>query len=242
MITGSLSRARPSSTGLSLPEILIALLLGLLVVHLGLDSLGRFEAARGRMADRTDALVALRVSRLVLRREMRRGVGGADWMLEGDSLSIRAFRGVALVCRSDSATASLVVSYLGDRAPDPTKDSLLLVTEAGRGQVRALVGTAAPTIPCAGPDSAAAAEWRLDVGAPPGSIAVKLFERGAYHLSGSALRYQRGGSGRQPLTPEAWSSATRWQVSAGRVGVELVPESASAGPPWRGFLTWSVVP
>jgi hypothetical protein len=226
--------------GFSLPEILVALLLGLVVVHLGLDSLRRLGTARERMAARTDALVALRVSRHVLRREMRHGVRGADWEVGGDSLALRAFRGTALVCGNDSSTADLLVSYAGDRDPDPTKDSVLLVTAEGDGSVRALLGTAAPPTACAGLDSAGAAAWRLDTPAPAGTVAAKLFERGSYHLSGSALRYRRGAGGRQPLTPEVWSAGTRWTVTDGRVGVELLPRDSVAGPPWSGLVSAAV--
>ena len=237
------SHGRPQTTqctrtmGFSIAEILVALLLGLLVVHLGLDSLMRLDAARERIAARTDALVALRVGRHVLRREMRHGLMGADWEVGGDSLSIRAFRGAALVCRNDSTTAGLVVSYVGDRSPDPTKDSVLLVTAEGSRAVRALMGTAAPPVSCAALDSAGAATWQLDTAAPAGTVAAKLFEHGSYHLSGAALRYRRGGSGRQPLTPEVWSAATGFAASAERVGVELVPRDTLAGPPWRGLVS-----
>jgi hypothetical protein len=226
---------RPS--GFSLPEILVALLLGLLVVHLGLDSLARLDRARERIAARTDALVALRVSRHVLRRELRQGIKGTDWEIDGDSLSIRAFRGAALVCGHDSTAAELVVSFVGDREPDPAKDSLLLLTVEGDQAVRALVATTAPAGACAALDAAAATAWRLDAPAPEGTVAAKLFERGSYHLSGSALRYRRGAGGRQPLTPEVWSSATRWTTSPGRLGVELVPRDSLAGAPWSGVLS-----
>jgi hypothetical protein len=241
-------RGRPRTTqrtralGFSLPEILVALLLGLLVVHLGLDSLTRLNAARERIAARTDALVALRVGRHVLRREMRHGLMGTDWEVGGDSISIRAFRGAALVCRNDSTDARLVVSYAGDRAPDPTKDSVLLLTAEGRGEVRALEATAPPPVPCVGLDTAGAASFHLDDGAPRGIVALKLFERGSYHLSDAALRYRRGASGRQPLTPEVWSAATGWMASEAWVGVELFPLDSQAGEPWRGLLSWSGFP
>jgi len=225
--------------GWSLPEALVALLLGLLVVHLGLDALRRLEAGRNRIAARTDALVALRVTRHVLRREVRHGVAGNDWALGDDSLSLRAFRGVGLVCVSDSARASVIVSYAGDRAPDPDKDSVLLLGPLGDAEVAALSAAAPTTTVCPGPGSAGAAEWLLDRPAPTGTVAAKLFERGSYHLVDAALRYRRGGSGRQPLTPEVWSAATRWTTSAGRVGVELVPLDSLAGPPWQGLVSWS---
>jgi hypothetical protein len=223
-----------------MPEIIVALLLGLLVVHLGLNTLSRLDAARTRIAARTDALVALRVTRHVVRRETRYGVGGEDWAVGGDSLALRAFRGVAVVCRNDPSTAELLVSYHGDRAPDPRKDSLVLVTGEGGRVVRALTSTTAPPIRCEGLEAGADAVWRLDAAAPAGTTLAMLFERGSYHLSGSALRYRRGAGGRQPLTPEVLAPSTRWTASANWVGIELVPQDHAAGGPWRVLV--SLVP
>jgi hypothetical protein len=74
---------------------------------------------------------------------------------------------------------------------------------------------------------------------PPQTVLVRLFERGSYHLSGSALRYRRGGSGRQPLTPEIWSMpATRWVESAERIGFAYVPSRIAPRARWTGFLAW----
>jgi len=225
--------------GWSLPETLVALLLGLVLVHLGLDSLTRLDAARRRMAARAEALVALRVSRHVLRRELRHGLRGEDWELVADSLRLRAFRGAGLVCASDSTGPGIVVAYEGSRAPDPSKDSVLLLTAAGGREARALAAAAPYPPPCFRGDSRPAQTWRLDRPAPPDVLAARVFERGSYHLSQAALRYRRGASGRQPLTPEVWSSATRWSAAGARLGVELVPSDSLAGAPWVGLLSWS---
>lgn len=222
--------------GMSVPEALVALLLGLLVVQLALSSLARLGALRARLSLRTDALVALRVSRHVLRRETRHGSEGVDWGVAKDSLWLRAFRGAAVVCANDTASATLVVSYAGDRSPDPTKDSVLFVAADGAREVRALVGVSAVAPPCSGPG--ASASWRLDRGAPAEAVVGKLFERGSYHLVDAALRYRRGASGRQPLTPEVWGGTSAWVATGRRVGVELVPRDSAYGPPWSGFLSW----
>lgn len=223
--------------GLTLPEVLVALVLGLFVVLLGLESISRLESARKRLVARTDALVALRVSRHVLRRELRHGQQGEDWDVGGDSVALRAFRGSAIVCGSAPA-GTLLVWFTGDRAPDPTKDSVLLLGPEGSVRIRALRGVAGASAPCRGPDSSAAALWQLDAPAPQGTVIARLFERGAYHLSDAALRYRRGASGRQPLTPEVWSPQTRWTAGPGRVGVELTPQDPAAGAGWSGPLAW----
>jgi prepilin-type N-terminal cleavage/methylation domain-containing protein len=222
--------------GFTLVEVLIALLLSLFLVHAALDALWRLDAARKRISARTDALVALRVSRHVLRRETRHGIEGTDWVAGGDSLSIRAFRGAAVVCGPDPASTDIVVSYRGDRAPDPTKDSVLLVSAAGARTVRALVGTAAASTPCAVLDSAGAAVWRLEVPPPRDVVAAKLFERGSYHMSGAALRYRRGPGGRQPLTPEVLAATSGWAELGGWLRLELVPADTLGGAPWRGLV------
>ena len=112
------------------------------------------------LAARADELVALRVSRHVLRRELRHGLPGRDWSVDADSLSLRAFRGTAIVCAADSVAAEVVVAYRGDRAPDPSKDSVLLVTADGRSAVRALTGTGVASTPCPGSPVGATARWR----------------------------------------------------------------------------------
>jgi hypothetical protein len=172
----------------------------------------------------------------VLRDELRRGVPGRDWAVFGDSLPLRAFRGVGKVCANDSAAARLTVSYRGSRAPDTTKDSVLLLSSDGTSSVRALVGTGAAAASCPGPGVAARASWTLDHGAPIGTVAARVFERGSYHIASSALRYRRGSSGRQPLTPEVWTSASGWIASDARLEASFVPVGENAA--WRGFVAW----
>lgn len=222
--------------GTSLPEALVALLIGLLVLQMGLASLARLRAAQADLSARADALVALRVGRHVLRRELRHGLPGRDWDATADSLGLRAFRGTGIVCASDSTAAELTVWYSGDRAPDPSKDSVLLVTGEGDVGVRTLVGTGAAPSPCPG-GGGASSRWRLDRAAPSGTLVARLFERGSYHLADAALRYRRGASGRQPLTPEVWSPASGWRISTERLGVGVVP-SRGGGGGWSGFLAW----
>jgi len=223
--------------GASLAETLVALLVGLLVIQLGLSTLARLRAAQRELAERADALIAQRVGRHVLRRELRHAAAGRDWLADADSLALRAFRGTGIVCASDSASAELIVAYRGDRAPDPSKDSVRLLGEDGTSAVRALVGIGtAPACPAGLPGTAA--RWTLDVAAPAGAVVASVFERGSYHLAMSALRYRRGASGRQPLTPEVWAASTAWQTSGDRLGVELIP--SRAGRSWRGFLAWKL--
>lgn len=232
-------RARRNRGG-SVVELLVALLVGLLVVNLALETLARVRAAQVRMAARTDALVSLRVGRFLLRSELRFGRPGRDWTVAGDSLPIRAFRGTALVCPERPAADELLVWYRGLRGADPAKDSVLLIGPGGTADVRALVGVGAAPGACDAAGGAPVERWRLDAAPSGGVVLARLFERGSYHLSDAALRYDRGDSGRQPLTPEVWAlPATAWLTGPDRLAVRLVPNDARAGEAWSGFLAWT---
>jgi Tfp pilus assembly protein PilV len=224
--------------GVSAPEALVALLLGLFVAHLGLSALARMRTVQTGLASRADALIAQRVARLVLRTELRRGRAGTDWVADGDSVSLRAFRGTAWICPNDTAATEVLVSYGGDREPDPTKDSVVVVGAEGTEELRALVQVRSAPGACGRSGPGAPQAWRFDAPIPRGSVAARLYERGSYHVSSAALRYRRGASGRQPLTPEVWSEASGFASADGRLGLEVTPSDSQAGRPWNGFLAW----
>jgi hypothetical protein len=225
-------------TGFSAPEALVALLLGLFVVHLGFATFARVRSVQVGLAARTDGLTAMRVARHTLGRELGHARPGRDWQSSDDSLSLRAFRGTALVCPLDSVATEVTVSYRGDRLPDATKDSVLLLRPDGTLEIRALRAVTAATTSCGPGFSGSLETWRLDTPVPPGPVVARLFERGSYHLSGSALRYRRGDSGRQPLTPEVWSGATRWDQSGDRLRLDARFRDPASGRPWSAFLSW----
>ena len=115
--------------GATVAEVLIALICGLLVVQLSLAGLARVRSVGLRLTQRSEILAALRVSRVVLRRELRFGVRGVDWVdFAPDSISLRAFRGVGVVCPDGALAPDLMVAWSGMRAPAPEKDSVLLLT------------------------------------------------------------------------------------------------------------------
>ncbi|MGE0160946.1 MAG: type II secretion system protein J [Gemmatimonadales bacterium] len=226
----------PGEQGGSLLEMVVALFVGLMVVGLALTTLARFQTVRADMAARTDALVALRMGRHVLRSELRNGVPYRDWTAWADSVALRAFRGAGRVCGLDSVPRRLVVAYEGQRAPDPSKDSVLLVDERGATTVRALIARRAAYTLCPAAGGAESELWTLDRDPETPPVAARIFERGSYHLSAAALRYRRGASGRQPLTPEVLSAGSHWEVSAQRLRMELAPSGAAET--WSGFLAW----
>ncbi|MDA1103771.1 MAG: hypothetical protein O2956_09275 [Gemmatimonadetes bacterium] len=228
--------------GTTLIEAIVALVLGLFVLHLGLDTVGALRRSQARLESRQDALVALRVARHVLRTELGWADGTRDWSADVDSLSLRAFRGTGVICGTVSST-EVTVAYRGARAPDPTKDSLEVLYADGTVRYVALAAALAPggaaVVGCeALAEDGAIGSWRFEPALPPGPVVARVFERGSYHLTGSALRYRRGASGRQPLTPEVWIDAsTGFRLDGTGVVLEVTPRT-DAGPPWRGLLSW----
>lgn len=208
--------------GVTLPElILVAWLFGFVLL-----GLARFAAAQGRLTaashERVRVADAVRTADLVLNGELRHLTVG-DWWMGPDSIRLRAVRGVGTLC---GATGPEVrIRYRGVRRPDPTKDSVVLVTGSGTlGAAYAVVGVSADT-ECGGYRLA------LDRAPPAGRGLVLLFETGSYHLSGGALRYRRGSGGRQPVT-EAVLETGRFERTGGSLIARLLlhPDSLPRAP------------
>ena len=223
--------------GASVVEALVALLLGLFLVHLGLETVLRMDRFQERWERRHEALLSSRIARSVLRGELARS-GGA-WSSAGDSLRLRASRGTGVVCDVGPAADELLVSFRGDRYGDPTKDSVELVTDQGDITVLALRSSAPAATPCAvGVAGEEARVWRVEGAVPPDVVLARNFEVGSYHLAGSALRYRLGGGGRQPLTPQVWEDAgTRLASVDSALVLELAPRPGY-GSSRSDFLWW----
>ncbi len=229
-----LTRRRSSRVGTSVVEALVALLLGLLLMALCLALLARQRSIQLALAQRMDLVGTVRAVRHIVGTELHRGWGALDYVVHApDSLTLRAYRGIARVCSVQSWNR-LVVSVEGTRLPDPTKDSVLFLM-AGGG-----VGSAA--VLSLGPGDAGLCASRpgrprtLEVSdsVPPDVVLVRYFERGSYHLSGRALRYRRGLAGRQPITPESLGTPTSaFSIRPGG-GVDVVLESRlTPGVRWK---------
>jgi len=224
--------------GGTLIEALIALALGLFVINLALRTNAQLRAAQRRFDARRDAVESIRVLRHVLRRELAHQ--GSLAPPGPDSLPLRAYRGVAVVCGEAPIAPEYLVAYRGDRAPDPAKDSLELIYPDGTVEYAGLLSSTVSGQPCATADSTEQVlAWELAPEAVARAALVRVFERGSYHISNQALRYRRGSSGRQPLTPELWSDArSGWTVDGGRLTVTVTPSDSGAGRTWTGFLSW----
>lgn len=182
-------------------EALVALLLGWGIVQLGLSVLAGQRRHRVAMVATSEWLAARRVARHLLGGEVRRTDGGGAWRASADTLSLRAYRGYALICPEALPTSTVLVRPGGVRKADPAKDSVtLLGTEGPR--TLALRSRTAVEETCPGVPDGPMERWQLSGEVPRGTAAAKFFERGSYHLWGGAIRYRRGAGGRQPITPE----------------------------------------
>jgi hypothetical protein len=226
--------------GLAL-EALVALLLGLVVMvaftGVAVSSLRGMQALQGR----SEALEIVRTVWVVLDEELRQGRVGRDWDVaaSGESVRLRAFRGVARICDSETDDEpGWVVAFRGRRLPDPGRDSLLVLGADGGWRPFALEHTA-PSSGCEPEDGEVVQRWRWSSGVSPPPVVARTFERGEYHLADGALRYRRGSAGRQPLTPERLSDESGFQPIEG--GVEVIvafPGEVRRGDP--PVFRWSV--
>jgi hypothetical protein len=81
--------------------------------------------------------------------------------------------------------------------------------------------------------------WQLSEAPPATAELARVFERGSYHLNGSAVRYRRGQGGRQPLTADALNSTQSSFVAGpgGSLRLVLKPKG-DASRTVDGFVAW----
>jgi len=217
-------------------EVLVALLLGLLVLHLTLRTVATARTGQASWAERSERLATLRIARALVRADLRAGLEGRDWLVSRpDSVRLRSFVGRGLPCAPVDRRSEVVVAWEGRRRPDPRRDSLLVLDAAGVWQSVDLV-SAVPTVGvCPGAVRASSELWRTTLA--PGTrpeIAV-LFTSGSYHVSGGALRYRRGRAGRQPLTPGVLTPRSGLSGSGRDVRLDL---EGTNGWTWDGSLAY----
>jgi len=264
---GSL-RNRP---GVTLAELLVVLTLtGVLGTITMTTIIGAQRHVRQHI-DRVAGAEARRVTASVLAAELRYLDPTTDiYGRAVDSVALRAYRGVAIVCVGDLGT--VLVRYRGLRAPEPAKDSVVMVggwaeVAGGQGGGAVHAGLVSPIVASgevrSGCDIRAGESlyrWTLNDVTPPGTLLL-VFERGSYHLQDGALRYRRGDAGRQPLTAELLDdrvAALQWAATGGvgsdgsspgadpLAGVAIVlatrPTPAGTAPLPRGTRNWIRLP
>lgn len=223
--------------GYGLVEAVVAVVLCALLAALFAVLLRDAARAAHHAGATADAADAVRTAAVLLSAELRpldphEDVGSAA----RDSLALRAFRGLGILC--DPATSTF--RYRGLRNPDPSKDSVI-VLGAGRDSVVALAaataGSGCTTLP---------GERLQRLTTTPAlsadAAAGVVFEAGSYHLSSNALRYRPGRGGRQPLTADvlddAGSAFTLTTASDPR-GVSLLLAPVAIG--WGTAGRWAPV-
>lgn len=195
--SGSAPRLRQRS-GTSLIEMIAAMTLSsfVLAVMAGI-CVAQMRLAR-TIAERAVATESARTVSSVLTGEARRMIVADVIASSHDSLAIRAFRGLGLPC--GVTAAGVLVRYTGDRMPDTTKDSVLIVTSPGESPTVLQQSVPAPG-QCPSLPGEVILEWRTGHALPLTAVLL-AFESGSYHLSSGAFRYRTGAGGRQPLTPD----------------------------------------
>ena len=214
--------------GFSLVELLVALAVTGVVAGALFGLLHGQERLARAQSDGVTAAEALRLSAFVLSGELRLLQPDEDLArIAPESAAVRALRGLALVC--GAAAGGALVRYRGARAPDPAKDSVLLLRADSAALPLPLAGAAPAPAACAAGPGERVELWALGEAALPVGSAALLFESGTYALTRGALRYRRGGSGRQPLTVE-WldDAASGLQALDAAGGPTLDPARASA--------------
>jgi hypothetical protein len=183
--------------GFTLLEALAALTLtALFASALVATSVAQMRLTRA-MTMRAASLDAVRTVAWVLGGEVRRGNVRDVRAVAGDSMALRNFRGRGIPCNGSGD--GITVRYLGDRLPNPDKDSLLLIGPWGEA-VAKLVGVH-DDAGCASGVRERVLRLEATMGHSPPAL-VLIFESGTYYLSSSALRYRSGAEGRQPITAE----------------------------------------
>jgi hypothetical protein len=214
-----------------------ALLLVAMLIQVSWEVMSAQRVAVGRLEDRIELLSARQIVRWILEEEVRAGVPGRDWQVpRGDSMALRAFRGWALVLARESGASpgEIVVCQRGIRKADSGKDSVLVLSEGGRWTAARLVWREVSHGACPGEAGFHRERWLLEP-VVPDAVLTRVYERGVYFIRDQALRYRRGRSGRQPMTPPRISlrdqrmlplveSGFAWELESTTLdrGVELV--------------------
>ena len=238
-------RGGVSAKGTSILEALLGLILFSVVVPGAWAILVRSREAGIIVAQRAEGIETVRTIAWLLPTEVSGGRAGIDWWVEaGDSIGLRAFRGLALIEPEPVGVRVVRVCFRGLRSPDPQKDSVLLLLADGGWRAHALEGRTPLGSRCQGLAEGHAERWTLSPD-PSGALLGRLFERGSYHVADGALRYRRGAGGRQPITPERIESGLlrgaaegtgrfAWEITLrGPVGVPESPRGFG-GLVWRG--------
>ena len=216
--------------GFTVVEALLTLLLTALVLQGGWMILSQHRRAASWLARRGENLETVRTVAWLLSQELGGGRPGVDWGTEGgDSVGLRAFRGLGLVIPASQVGTRIRVCYRGLRSPNADKDSVLLMALDGGWRGYDLLDRAIVASPCRNMGEGWEEDWTLSA-EPHGAVLGRVFEAGSYHLADQALRYRRGLGGRQPLTPPRILS-----------GEFLASGPGAFPPPGGSSIGWEII-
>ncbi len=201
-------------------ELVVAMVVA--IVLLGLLARGVVSLRRGleRVTSLTEAVEAARVARTLVDR-----VAAGEGLLYGDGPDVRVHLPIGWAEACDSAFV-----WAGIRAPDPDRDSALVldarsrlhrvgVSSAGAGSCSAPHPGASPSVRTLGTDPAV-----------PDARLLLVYESGLVRID-DAVRYARLGTSRQPLTAAVLSPARSMvEMRGGGVRVEIEADSVRR---WR---------
>jgi len=193
-----------------------------------------------RVSDRAEALELARTVWMILDAEVRPGIPGRDWTLTSErALELRAYRGVARVCgQEDNRWA---VAHRGLRAPDPDRDSVLVLGMDGGWRAADLEGSWAGGGSCALDPGEEARLMRWSGSGDVDPVLVRVFERGRYSLEDGSFRYRRGAGGRQPLTPDRVGAGSRFDPEPPGFRIVLELDGRTTADPGTRF-EWRLSP
>jgi len=226
--------------GFTLVEAVVAIALTALVIQGGWSVLATLRRSGEKASASAERLETVRTVAWILEQELAGGRPGGDWWPgDGDTLGLRAYRGLAVV-RDSSGGGTLEVCFRGMRAPNPAKDSVLLLSGSGLWTPHALVSRVRGEAGCFGGTDGWVERWTMEPMAR-GSVFGRVFERGSYHLADMALRYRRGAGGRQPLTPLRIAAGEMTEGGWDGEGLQWsirLSDAFGAGDtlPWRGRI------
>lgn len=210
-------------TGFGLVEMLVVILLAALLLQGVWSLLSTFRRAGGVAADWAEGLETVRTVAWILGEEFAGSEANRDWRPgNGDTVSLRAFRGVVLV-GSGGSGESLRVCFEGIRAPNPAKDSVLFLSREGEWTTHSLESRDRGEAGCLEAGEGWEESWVVEP-MPMTALFGRVFERGSYHFAQGAFRYRGPTGGRQPLTP-----------------LRILDGSLGEGGDGGGGLSWDVL-
>jgi hypothetical protein len=231
---------RGPAQGFTLMEALVALLLMGFVIQGGWAVFSNFRTGAERVSLGAQKLETVRTLGWVLSEELSGGRRGQDWWLvSDDSISLRAYRGLAWVQEWETG-GRVRVCYRGIRNPNPKKDSLLSLDAEGVWLPRALLDRSRGGPGCAGEGKGWTESGEVEEGGGDWILA-RVFEVGSYHFSQGAFRYRSPGGGRRPLTAENLIRGSLRASGGSSVGLDWAVEvgilgSTSDSLPWLGRI------